>query len=104
MARSWGRFRWKVRDEKRARVRLRSVKKQPLLTRFPSTVLATSKRRLQAALAASRRSLIGRSICAYAVLFGTVLAPEFLTRIDPTKRQRSFGHLPVFLGMARPGS
>ena len=69
---------------------------QPLLTRFPSTVFATSKRRLQAALAKTRRSVIRQSICGYALLFGSVLSPGFLTRFDPTLRQRSFGHIPVF--------
>lgn len=36
------------------------------------------------------------SLSGYSVLFADVLPPDFLTAIDPTARQRSFGHLPVF--------
>lgn len=32
----------------------------------------------------------------YGLLFEKVLAPEFLVSIDPTKRNRHFGHIPVF--------
>ena len=36
------------------------------------------------------------SISGYALVFESVLPPEFMERIDPTKRHRKFGHIPVF--------
>jgi hypothetical protein len=72
------------------------VKKQPFLTSFPLTVFATATRKLQASLRAQRERVIRNSISGYALLFESVLAPDFLEGIDPTKRQRSFGHIPVF--------
>lgn len=36
------------------------------------------------------------SLSGYAVLFEDILPAAFLISVDPTKRQRSFGHLPVF--------
>ncbi len=70
--------------------------KQPVLTNFPSTIIATAKRRLQVCTARFRASVIRDSLSGYAVLFGKVLPAKFLASIDPTKRQRSFGHVPVF--------
>ena len=70
--------------------------KQPFLTGFPRTVFATSKRRLQAAIRQSSAILTRRSLCGYAVLFEDILPGDFLSSVDPTGRQRSFGHLPVF--------
>ena len=43
-----------------------------------------------------RSSVIRDSLSGYAVLFSNVLPQRFLRRIDPTSRQRSFGHVPVF--------
>ena len=43
-----------------------------------------------------RSSVIRDSLSGYAVLFADVLPQPFLRRIDPTSRQRSFGHVPVF--------
>ena len=76
--------------------RVVSVTKQPVLTNFPSTILATAKRRLQASMRELRSSVIRDSLSGYAVLFADVLPQPFLRRIDPTSRQRSFGHVPVF--------
>ena len=70
--------------------------KQPFLTDFPLVVFATAKRRLQAAIRRSSAIIARRSLSGYAVLFEDVLPGEFLGSIDPTPRQRSFGHLPVF--------
>lgn len=70
--------------------------KQPFLTDFPLTVFATAKRRLQAAIRQSSAIITRRSLSGYAVLFEDILPGDFLASIDPTKRQRSFGHLPVF--------
>jgi Transposase DDE domain len=72
------------------------VTKQPFLTDFPLTIFATAKRRLQAAIRQSSAIITRRSLSGYAVLFEDVLSGDFLTSIDPTLRQRSFGHLPVF--------
>lgn len=70
--------------------------KQPVLTGFPHTVLATAKRRAQAAIQAARKRLIRDSICGYAIMFESILPGSFLSKIDLTKRQRCFGHIPVF--------
>lgn len=70
--------------------------KQPFLTSFPLAVFATATRRFQAALRSQRERIIRNSISGYALLFESVLAPEFLQEIDPTVRQRKFGHRPVF--------
>lgn len=70
--------------------------KQPLLPGFPLTVLATAKRRLQAALRRTSSIIAQRSLAGYAVLFEDILPAEALAAIDTTKRQRSFGHLLVF--------
>lgn len=74
------------------------MKKQPLLTRFPSTVFATAKRRLQAAIQRSRELVTGRSLSGYALMFGEVLPSESLARADRTQRQRCFGNIPTFWG------
>jgi len=69
---------------------------QPVLTGFPHTVFATAKRRAQAAIQAVRNRLINDSLSGYALIFEGVLPAAFLSKIDPTDRQRSFGHLPIF--------
>ena len=72
------------------------MSKQPVLTGFPSTILATSKRRAQAAIQAVKKRLINDSISGYSLIFQSVLPQLFLSNLDPTKRQRSFGHIPIF--------
>lgn len=72
------------------------MKNQPLLTSFPSTVLATAKRRLQASIRQARDSISQQSLSGYALMFEQFLPAGFLRSIDPTQRQRSFGHVPVF--------
>lgn len=72
------------------------MKKQPFLTDFPLTVFATARRRLQAAIRSVAAIVTRSSLSGYSVLFSDVLPPHFLAEIDPTARQRSFGHLPVF--------
>ena len=72
------------------------MKKQPFLTDFPLTIFATAKRRLQAAIRNVSAIVTRSSLSGYSVLFSEVLPPHFLAEIDPTARQRSFGHLPVF--------
>lgn len=42
-----------------------------------------------------RLGAIRDSICGYALLFERYLPASFLQRIDPTKRNRHFGHIPV---------
>ena len=70
--------------------------KQPFLTDFPLTVFASAKRRLQAAIRHTSALITRRSLSGYAVLFEDILPGAFLASIDPTQRQRSFGHLLVF--------
>ena len=77
-------------------MRYECVKKQPLLTDFPSTVFATAKRRLQAAIRQSKALLLRRSLSGYAVIFEDWISSDFLESIDPTQRQRNFGHIPLF--------
>lgn len=81
-----------------AGVRLECVNKQPFLTSFPLSVFATAKRRLKATLRGQREQVVRHSISGYALLFEAVLPAHFLKGIDPTKRQRSFGHVPLFWG------
>ena len=71
------------------------MKKQQFLTNFPLTVFATSKRKLQAHIRTARERLVASSISGYALLFDEVLPSDYLSTIDPTQRQRSFGHIPV---------
>ena len=70
--------------------------KQPVLTGFPHTVFATAKRRAQATIQSLRQQVIKQSLSGYCLLFERTLSGTFLENIDPTKRQRSYGHLPVF--------
>jgi hypothetical protein len=70
--------------------------KQPNLTSFPTTIFATAKRRLQAAIRSSRQLLVGKSLSGYALVFGVILPAETLARFDATQRQRCFGNIPVF--------
>ncbi|MEM9079770.1 MAG: IS4 family transposase [Verrucomicrobiota bacterium] len=81
---------------KSVELRIESVTKQPLLTDFPTTIFATAKRRLQATIRAARAQLHQESLSGYSVLFQDILPADFLTSIDPTSRQRAYGHLPVF--------
>lgn len=82
--------------EKPGKIRLESVTKQPFLPDFPLTVFATAKRRMQAAIRRTSAVITRRSLSGYAVLFEDVLPGGFLAAIDPTGRQRRYGHLPVF--------
>lgn len=86
----------KLIDEKPFGVRLESVTNQPFLNDFPLTIFATAKRRAQAAIRRARSIITKRSLSGYSVLFEDVLPGDFLESIDPTKRQRSYGHIPVF--------
>lgn len=70
--------------------------KQPYLTSFPRTVLAHAARRRQAAIRRRRQELIDTAPSGYSVMFEEVLPGSFLKKIDPTLRQRHFGHLPTF--------
>ena len=72
------------------------MKKQPLLTHFPSRVFATGKRIVQAKIRVLREQLIDKSLSGYAVLFESVLPWDFLKCEDRTQRRRHFGNLPVF--------
>lgn len=72
-----------------------SVNKQPLLTGFPRTVFANSQRRHQAVTRRKRDELAELSPSGYGVMFEDVLPTSFLASIDPTQRQRRFGHIPV---------
>ena len=42
-----------------------------------------------------RESISDESLSGYSVMFADVLPTDFLKRIDPTRRNRHFGHLPV---------
>ena len=86
----------RFKDGKPVQVRLESVTNQPTLTGFPRTFFATAKRHLQAAIREERSQVIRQSLCGYALLFSRFLPASFLESIDPTRRQRHFGHIPVF--------
>lgn len=59
-------------------------------------MFATAKRKIQAAIQATRKQLITDSLSGYALLFEPVLESGFLRQIDETKRQRHFGTIPTF--------
>jgi hypothetical protein len=83
-------------DEKPVLVRLECVKKQLTLTGFPRTVFATAKRRLQARIRRIKSKIQTHSLNGYAVMFQPFLSSHFIQSIDPTPRQRSFGHQTIF--------
>lgn len=72
------------------------MKQQPYLTDFPRTIIANSARRFQARIRKLRQSMREQSLSGYAVMFDDVLPSGLLSKIDPTKRNRHFGCLPVF--------
>lgn len=51
---------------------------------------------MQAAIRHARRQAVRQSLCGYSLLFGRFLPAAFLAGNDPTRRQRLFGHVPVF--------
>ena len=71
------------------------MKKQPLLTGFPSTIFATSRRHNQAAFQKESLLLSQGSPCGLSRIFEDVLPPEWVASIDPTIRKRTFGCIPV---------
>ena len=71
------------------------VKNNPLLTNFPRTVVATATRKSQADIRRARQQLLSQSPSGLGVLFEDVLPSDWLTKIDPTRRQRQFGHIPT---------
>lgn len=70
--------------------------KAPFLTGFSTDLIGKAKRGAQEAICRFRQSALRESFSGYARLFENVLEPEFLAGLDPTKRNRHFGHLPVF--------
>jgi hypothetical protein len=64
------------------------VKKQPLLNGFPVTIIATAKRKIQAAICNQQAIITQDSLSGYAVLFANILPSEFLKSIDPTQRRK----------------
>lgn len=73
-------------DGKPVRVRFESVTKQAYLTDFPLHILASSKRRFQARIRASRAALMRSSLSGYGVLFDDILPGSFLSSIDQIPR------------------
>ena len=72
------------------------MKKQPYLTGFPKYILATAKRKKQAAISKIRTGLQQSSLSGYAVLFSDIISSDFLNGIDETKRKRLYGNIPIF--------
>jgi hypothetical protein len=70
--------------------------KAPFLAEFSTYLFGKAKRSAQETIRRFRQSALCESLSGYARLFENVLAPEFLAALDPTKRNRHFGHLPVF--------
>jgi hypothetical protein len=70
--------------------------KTPFLAGFPTRLLGRAKAQAQEKIRQFRQSALRQSLAGYALLFEKVLEPEFLAKIDPTKRNRHYGHLPVF--------
>ena len=70
--------------------------KQPFLTDFPTHLIASDVRRFQAQMQRVADEIAEHSLSGYSVLFEDILPGDFLDSIDPTSRQRSFGHVKVF--------
>jgi Transposase DDE domain len=70
--------------------------KAPFLAGFSKHLYGRAKRSAQERMRQLRQSALRQSPGGYGLLFEKVLAPEFLVSIDPTKRNRHFGHIPVF--------
>lgn len=70
--------------------------KAPFLAGFSKHLFGRAKRSAQEKIRHFRRLALRQSPGGYGLLFEKVLAPEFLASIDPTKRNRHFGHIPVF--------
>jgi len=69
--------------------------KRTIPDQLSADCFATSKRKRQADIRMAKKRLLASSISGYSLLFNDVLPSDYLTSIDPTKRQRSFGHIPV---------
>ena len=72
------------------------MKKQPYLTDFPLHIFGLIQRKKQAAIRVAREKTIRDSLSGYALLFEHILNSNFLSEIDQTKRQRSYGNIPIF--------
>lgn len=72
------------------------TQKEPFLAGFSKHLYGKAKRSAQAAMQQFRASALRNSISGYGLLFDDVLPAEFLAEIDPTRRNRHFGHRPVF--------
>ena len=72
------------------------MKKQPYLTDFPLHIFGLIQRKKQAAIRVAREKITRDSLSGYAVLFEHILGSDFLSKIDQTKRQRSYGNIPIF--------
>ena len=72
------------------------MKKEPLLTNFPRTIFASATRQLQASLRSMKQSVSKESLSGYETLFAEIISPDFLARIDTTKRHRHYGSIVVF--------
>ncbi|MEM9478812.1 MAG: IS4 family transposase [Verrucomicrobiota bacterium] len=70
--------------------------KAPFLAGFSRYLFGRAKRGAQEKIRRYRQIAIERSPGGYGLLFEKILPPEFLALIDPTKRNRHFGHIPVF--------
>lgn len=69
---------------------------EPFLAGFSKDLFGKAKRSAQDILRRFRLNSLQDSLSGYGLLFDSILPAEFLARIDPTKRDRVFGHLPVF--------
>lgn len=72
------------------------TQKEPFLAGFSKSLYGKSKRSSQEILHRFRLRSLRDTLSSYALLFDAVLPAEFLTKIDPTKRDRHFGHVTVF--------
>ena len=70
--------------------------KAPFLAGFSKHLFGRAKRGAQEKMRRFRQLALRHSLAGYALLFENVLEPEFLASVDPTNRNRHFGHLPVF--------
>ncbi len=69
--------------------------KQTFLTGFSKDLYGKAKRSAQEAMRKIRAKALRDSLGGYEMLFEDVLPCEFLAEIDPTVRNRHFGHRPV---------
>jgi hypothetical protein len=70
--------------------------KSPLLTGFPSHILASARRSQQAFLRKERSALSTHCVNDFGLQFAPLLPPSLLAKLSSTRRERHFGNVTTF--------